>query len=302
MMAIISILFGVLLLSFNAIGARTSSTLLKTTPVKEQSKISFEKIEYTTMPYLKVGSPPYSAAAKSALIYDVISGKVIYSKNIDQSYAIASLTKLMTVLIIMQEHSPDETVIIPDNLPDLGSADQKINITPGEKFKLSELMKATLIYSANDVVNALAVWDSGSIEKFATKMNDYAKKWDLQNSHFTNPSGLDETGHVSSAQDLAKLSNILLHNNTFRTIINTQKATVQDLSGKTYNVTTTNQNLTLSYVYGIKTGFTENAGQSLVLLAQKNGHEIIALVLDSPDRFAETKNMVDYTFNNYIWK
>lgn len=277
-------------------------TILSINDISKQTKINLEKTVYTPTAEQKIGTAELKTDAKVALIYDVTGKKMIYSKAENESVAIASLTKLMTALVIMQSHSPDEIVTIPDDLPVLSADDQKIGIKSGEKFKLSDLMSALLIHSANDVANALAIWDSGSISSFSTKMNNYASQWGLEESKFNNPSGLDEDGHQSSASNLLLLATILIKNKNFTNIVNTQSEVIKNTDDKNYLLTTTNKLLNLPYVYGIKTGFTENAGQSLILLAEKDGHQIITVVLDSPDRFTESNNMIKYTFNNYIWK
>lgn len=257
---------------------------------------------YQPMPERKAGVSDPVVGAKAALIYDVSSGQYLYQKNANQQVAMASLTKLMSALTIMQRHRPDEIVTVPANLPTLGEADEKIGLQAGQQFTVSDLLRALLVQSANDAANALAVWDAGSVEGFAERMNDYGKSWGLQDSHFVNANGLDTDGHYSSAQDLQHLSSILLNSQVFRQIVNTQKTTIVDRSGHSYALTSTNQDLAISYVYGIKTGFTDNAGQSLILLGRKDGHELITVVLNSPDRFQESKNMLDWAFNNYIWK
>jgi D-alanyl-D-alanine carboxypeptidase len=280
-----------------------SAKLLATNSQKTATtKLPLTTAKFTAAPELKPNSNPLSTQAQEAIVYDVASGKLLYAKNTDQSTSIASLTKLMTALTILQSHSPNEMVTIPSNLPALSSDDQKIGVIAGEKFKLSELMKALLIYSANDVANSLAIWDACSVEAFSSKMNQNAEKWGLRNSHFVNPNGLDQANHYSSAADILVIANVLLHNQDFKKIVNTQSTTITNTAGKSYLLTTTNKDLSLPYVYGIKTGFTELAGQCLILLSQKNGHEIITIVLNSPDRFQESKNMVEYTFNNYVWK
>ena len=270
--------------------------------VGEQKKLGFEMISYMPSAQHNINSVPLQSDAKVALVYDLTGKKVLYSKAEEDSVPVASLTKLMTALVIMQQHSPEEIVTIPDGLPKLDTDDQKLNIQPGDQFRLSDLMNALLIYSANDVANALAIWDSGSIENFSTKMNDYAKQWELDKSNFSNPNGLDEINHKSSASDILVLATILIQNDEFKKIINTQSMSIQNIDGKKYQLTTTNKLLNLSYVYGIKTGFTKEAGQSLVLLAEKDDHQIITLVLNSPDRFTESNNMIKYTFDNYSWK
>ncbi len=280
----------------------TAKRLSSLEQASKQTKKTFIDVEYNESPELKQNATPINIAAKQAIIYDVGSGRSLYTKNTEESVPIASLTKLMTAMVILQNHSPDEIVTVPNNLPALQANDQKINLQVGEQFKLSEMIRALLIYSANDVANSLAIWDAGSIDNFTSKMNAYAKTWNLNNSRFINPTGLDEINNRSSSNDLLKLSNILIKNNSFRQVVNTQSVTIYNIAGKPYVLNTTNKDLGLSYVYGIKTGFTDLAGQCLILLAQKGGHEIVTVVLNSPDRFQESKNMIDYTFNNYIWK
>lgn len=262
----------------------------------------FEAAKYQPMPERKASATDPAVAAKAALVYDVGSGKYLYQKNDNAKLPMASLTKLMTALVIMQSHKPDDVVTIPDGLPALGAADEALGFQPGEKFTVEQMLQALLIQSANDSANALAVWDAGSIEGFTAKMNQSAKAWDLENSQFNSVSGLDTPNHYASAKDLQKLSSILLNSKMFRDTIKSQKSTITAQSGKQYKLTTTNQDLSVPYIYGIKTGFTDKAGQCLILLGRKDGHEIITVVLNSPDRFQESKNMVDWAFNNYTWK
>jgi|GEM_PF-712347 len=287
-----------------------SNSLLSTTNQKIASIKNLPKIEktiYTATEYvasaeLKSGASSFVSPAQAALIYDLGSGQTLYAKSENQILPIASLTKLMTAMVIIQNHNPDELVTIPENLPPLRAADQKIGVVPGQKFKLSELIKALLIYSANDVANSLAIWDSGTIDKFAEKMNTEAEQWGMTKSNFLNPTGLDQDAHGSSAKDLLTISKVLLQNKPFAKIVNTSSDTIYSEEGKPFVIKTTNKDLSLSYVYGIKTGLTDLAGECLILLAQQSGHEIITVVLNSPNRFQDSKNMVNYTFDNYIWK
>lgn len=275
--------------------------LLNSNQPKQAQTVEFSPVTYKPAPTQNPNSKPPNIGASSALIYDVDSGQVLYEKNIHDARPMASLTKLMTALVILDNHSLDETVTIPE-LPQLEAADQKINITPGEKFTLNELMKALLIYSANDVANALAIWDSGSIENFNLKMNQKAAEWSLSDSHFSNPSGLDAAGHKSSVKDLQILTGILLHNQKFTDVVKTKTTTIKDLAGKPYTFTSTNQLLGSGGVIGLKTGFTLEAGQCLVTLADRSGHKVVTIVLNSPDRFQESKNMIDWAFNNHTWQ
>lgn len=298
------IIFGavVSLLVSNGVAAlKPVQNLLNSNQAKQNQTIEFSPVVYRSAPTPKPSTPQPNIGASSALIYDVDSGKVLYEKNIHDSRPMASLTKLMTALVILDSHSLDETVTIPQ-LPALQAEDQKINVAPGEKFKLSELMKALLIYSANDVANALAIWDSGSVESFSLKMNQKAAEWGLGDSHFSNPSGLDESGHKSSAKDLQTLTGILLHNQKFTDTVKVKNTSIKDLASKSYNLTSTNQLLGNGGVIGLKTGFTIEAGQCLITLTERNGHKVVTIVLNSPDRFQESKNMIDWAFNNHTWQ
>jgi D-alanyl-D-alanine carboxypeptidase len=270
----------------------------------KSNNVAFQPVNFQNQADKKPAAVDYTPNAKSVIIYDITSGQILVSKNADAKLPMASLTKLMTVLTILQDHQNlDELVTIPEGLPSLGAADQKINVSAGEQFVLRDLLKATLIYSANDVANSLAIWDSGSIDRFADKMNSQAKVWGLGDSHFVNPTGLDAINHYASSKDLLTLSSVIIQSPALRQIVNTEKATITSKDGKAYLLTTTNHDLSLPSVYGLKTGQTEAAGQCLILLARnKDGHEIITIVLNSPDRFGESLNMVNYVFNNYIWK
>jgi D-alanyl-D-alanine carboxypeptidase len=133
-------------------------------------------------------------------------------------------------------------------------------------------------------------------------MNEYTKKLDLRDSHFENPTGLDAANHYSSAADLTNMARVLLHNQTFRAIVRQPRATAQSLGGTNFSFASTNQLLAYPYIIGLKTGKTEIAGECLITLSTKDGHELITVVLNSPNRFQESKNMVDWAFANTIWK
>ncbi|MCX6806254.1 MAG: hypothetical protein NTY56_02330 [Patescibacteria group bacterium] len=255
---------------------------------------------YVPQPKAKPDFKKFNTMASQALIYDTDSGVKLLEKDIDSPKPIASLTKLMTALIIMEDHKPSEIVTV-GKLPILGLEDQKMGLVEGEEIEVGELLKALLIYSANDAANALAIYDSESIENFSIKMNDKASQWGLTKTKFEDPSGLSPN-NTSSANDLLKIANILSVNDTFKNITSTAYTKVSNLSGKSYDITTTNKILGLGGVVGMKTGFTLEAGQCLITAAQRNGRRIITIVLNSPDRFQESKNMVEWSFKNYIWQ
>lgn len=256
---------------------------------------------YHRYPFKKDGFGDYPSAAKASLIYDLDSNIFLYKKNSDRELPIASLTKVMTAVVILEHHQLSETMTIPE-LPNLDADSQRLGLKSGQQFKLAEAMPAMLIYSANDMAEALAIWDSGSVDNFTRKMNDFAKKWGMKNSHFVNPSGLDANSHYSSAEDLLILTSIALQNSDFATIVNTSHYTVTSLDNQKYNLTSTNQLLKLPTIYGVKTGQTVEAGQCLIAYYKDPTKRLISIVLNSPDRFQDSKNMLDWAANNYTWK
>lgn len=265
-----------------------------TVPIKEMSAINqpSKNINYNTN---------INITAESAIIYDVNSGKILYAKNENQARPIASLAKLMTALVVMDENKPDEIIEVGD-IPELGLFDQKIGIKKGEKFKTIDLLKALLINSANDSANALAIDSSGSIEDFASKMNKKASEWGLNSTKFKNPSGLDQSDSFSSASDILKIALILNESKTFNEIEGTNRDSIFSSQGNKYEFVTTNNILGTNNVVGGKTGYTLNAGPCLITTAEKNGNKIMTVVLNSENRFQETINMIEWAFNNHTWQ
>lgn len=267
---------------------------------KENNKIPFVKQPYSTQPTPKSKYKKFNPLASASVIYDTGSGTNLLEKDISTPRPIASLAKLMTALVIMESHKPNEVVTV-GKLPALGPEDQKLGLVEGEEITVGELLKAILIYSANDAANALAIYDSGSVEDFSKKMNDKAKLWGMTNSNFDEPSGLSSK-NTSTPKDLIKLASVLSTNQTFKEITSTANSKIFNQDGKAYTLTTTNKILGSSGVVGMKTGYTLDAGQCLITAAERNGRRIITVVLNSPDRFQESKNMIEWAFNNYIWQ
>jgi D-alanyl-D-alanine carboxypeptidase (penicillin-binding protein 5/6) len=177
-----------------------------------------------------------------------------------------------------------------------------LGLIPGQKFKLGELIEAALIPSANDAADALALFDAGTIDGFNGKMNDLITDWGISDSRFTSASGLNETGQAVSALSLAKLAKLAITNQTIAQTVSQSLGIVTDLSGTSYRVTSTNRLLSDPRVKGIKTGFTPAAGQSLVVLAMIRGRPVITVMLNSPDRFGETLNLIDWVERTYQWQ
>jgi D-alanyl-D-alanine carboxypeptidase len=242
------------------------------------------------------------AQAKAAYIEDANSRTPLYQKSADERLPIASLTKLMTVYLVLRDKSLDESITIPKDVATVQSGGSVVaGLVAGDQVKAEDLVRATLIPSANDAAVSLAVWHSGSIKDFVNHMNEAAKQLGMNDTHFENPTGLDSVGHVSSARDLALITHYLLENDYFRTTVGTKSTSFKSASGRAYAFTTTNELLNNApSVRGVKTGYTQAAGECLVTLSERDGREIITVVLGSSDRFGESRSMINLAFSlNY---
>jgi serine-type D-Ala-D-Ala carboxypeptidase (penicillin-binding protein 5/6) len=244
--------------------------------------------------------------AKSALVMDVGSGAVLFEKDSHKQMSMASLTKIMTALLILESHDLDEVVTVDENYAAMGEdkIGVKIWLKKGEKMTVGNLLIALLVRSAGDAALTLAKYHSGSVEEFVNDMNEKAQILNLKNTHFTNPIGMDNDDHYSSAFDLAILTKCALRFPAFRNIIKMKEAEITSMDGLTKHSFETTNYLLYSYldIEGVKTGTTDTAGESVINLARSpDGHEIIAIVLNSPDRFQENKSIIDWVFRSYTW-
>lgn len=259
-------------------------------------------IEVQPIPHLQKGRLAPEIQSKAALLVDNATGLVLYEKNANTPLPMASLTKIMTAVIILEHHQLDEQVTISSNYAELEGV--KIFLHQGEQMTVGSLLQALLLPSAGDAAMALAEYHSGSVDAFVKEMNQRAQAMNLVDTHFKNPVGLDEEGHVSTAADLAKLARYAMHFPAFRSIVRQSGATIESVDGRfSYSLTNTNH-LLGSYldVLGIKTGTTDEAGESVINLARNDeGHEVLSVLLNSPDRFQESKSMLDWAFRSYLW-
>ena len=242
---------------------------------------------------------------------DLDSGKKLYEKNSLRPQHIASLSKILTFLIIWEEHELNEIVSVP--LTATQAIGAQIGLYQYEKITVGTLLEAILIPSANDAALALALHNSGSEIEFAKKMNQYAKKYGLRSAKFHNSTGLDIRdaktgefyGNMMSAADVAKLTKLALKNKFFRTTVAKPEFFGTSVDQQfAHSKKSTNQ-LFGSFVgtKGVKTGYTELAGQCLVHLSEReDGVEILSVVLGSPDRFQETKNLLTWLWDNFVWR
>lgn len=270
-------------------------------PVLSQTEPELPAAPVYAIPARTTPAGTLQLRAASAIAVDLDTAQPLYSLHAEDRRPIASITKLATALVILRTHSLDEIVTVPQ-LPAYAEGDELIGLTPGEKFKVKDLLAALLVQSANDAADTLAIWHSGSKQAFAAEMNKNLAEWDIKNAHFNNPSGLTDAGNGASAHAVAQISLLLLHNPTAARLIQTQTTTIADTAGKTFTLNTTDDLLQTGRFYGIKTGYTPAAGECFAGLTVINGHRVITVILGSTDRFGDTETLANWIGNNYTWQ
>lgn len=245
------------------------------------------------------GAPPLQGA-KAAIVMEASTGDVLFAKNAGQRRQIASTTKLMTVLVALQRTDLDDVFSATgyDPLP----VESQIGLRPGERMSVRDLLRATLLPSANDAAAAIAVGTMGSTEAFVTEMNRRATALGLKDTSFANPIGLDDEANYSSALDLAKLAVRLRRYEFFRRTVDLPSAVLRSGARKR---TVTNRNglvRRVDAVNGVKTGHTRRAGYVLVGSASRDGVTVISVVLGEPSeraRDADSLALLRYGLSRY---
>lgn len=268
-----------------------------TTTLDRSNTISYEAVAIPA----ETQTTPLQLTAAASYAVDTTTSQVLYSHNANAQRPIASITKLMTALVIVRDHSLDQVVTVP-TLPAYDPADSRLGLITGQKLTVKALLQAMLIPSADDAADSLAITDAGSDAAFATKMNQVATDWGITGTHFNNPSGLVDTGNYATAQALAQIAGLVLANPTLASITSTPSTTIAATSGQHFTLATTNELLQNKLIQGIKTGYTPAAGQSLVGLASINGHSVVTVILGSQDRFGETTRLINQIKEDYQWQ
>ena len=237
--------------------------------------------------------------AKGAVVVDMDTGTVLYSRNADKQLEMASTTKIMTAILILESLPLDQIVKVPAAAVSVSGS--TLGFNRGESFTVEQLLYAMLVPSANDAAVTLAVAEAGSVKAFVAKMNARAAEMGLANTHFVNDCGLHAADHYSSAGDMAKIASYAMHNPVFRRIVSTREYTLPHAGGVAPRVIKTSNELLQDYdwVNGIKTGSTPYADYCLVSSATKDGLTLISVVLGAKDqdtREAESKALLTYGF------
>ena len=244
--------------------------------------------------------PTQEVTAEGVVIEDVDSGVLLYQRNSSIPFAPASTTKILSALVALDVYSLDDVLTVK-TLMNNGAS---MKLVPGERITVENLLYGTLIQSGNDAVYTLAENYPGGVESFVASMNAKAKEIHLEHSSFTNPVGFDDPNHKMTPIDLVRLATVALFNKTIVKMVAIPQITVSDVT-HTYFHPLTNINQLLGKipgVGGIKTGWTEEAGENLVTLVERGGHRVIVVVLKSKDRFSDTTKLIDWVFGNYRWE
>jgi D-alanyl-D-alanine carboxypeptidase len=243
--------------------------------------------------------PPQITAA-SWILYDEASDIAIAERNADEERSIASVTKIMTGLLTVENSFPAEQVTISNRAAATG--EKEIDLVAGETIEMDALFKALMIHSANDAATAIAEHISGSVEEFVALMNQRAADLGLTHTSFANPHGLDAPGHYSSARDLLELARLAMANEDFSEVVRAKTLVFPAAPDGTAR-TGSSTNLLLSWypgTIGVKTGFTSQALLTFVATAERDGRRLYAVVLGSDGErahFADATALFDYGFH-----
>lgn len=241
-----------------------------------------------------------SLDSRIALIYDRASGRILYEKNGNKQTPMASTTKIMTAIVVLENANLTDVVTISSKAA--GTGGSRLGLKKNDKITVNDLLYGLMLRSGNDAAIALAIHVGGSVEGFAEMMNNKAKELGLVNSHFVVPHGLDNDGHYTTAYELAKIADYALNIDKFKEIVSTRNTTIY-INGYAKAINNTNQLLgSVSGVYGVKTGFTNGAGRCLVTACKRDDLDVITVIIGAnttKQRTSDTIKLIQYAYNNF---
>ena len=237
-------------------------------------------------------------SARSAILMDIDSNRVLYEKNMHEVRSVASISKIMTAVVAIESGKLDDKVIIGDEIK--AAYGSGIYIQVGEEMTLRDLLYGLMLRSGNDAALAIANYVGGSVDDFVVMMNEKAKELKMTNTTFNNPSGLDqEKGNYSTAYDMALLTSYAMKLDDYKAITGTKKYTLTT-NKNTYSWINKNKLLRIyKYATGGKTGFTEIAKRTLVSTAFKDNTNLVVVTLNDGNDWNDHQNLFEYGFNNY---
>ncbi|OGD53115.1 hypothetical protein A3J78_01455 [Candidatus Beckwithbacteria bacterium RBG_13_35_6] len=242
---------------------------------------------------------PY-LTAKSIIALDVASKTLIFDKNPDAKIMPASTTKIMTALVSLEHWNLTDVLEVKNGF----YIGQSMKLQKAEKITMESLLYGLLVASGNDAAYTLAENYPGGLKNFVDKMNEKNLKLNLNNTHFINPAGVEEEEHLTTAHDLAILASEAINNKTLLKIASTPEIVITDVSGEiSHKLKNINELLgKIEGVKGLKTGWTEAAGECLITLVERDGNQVMFVVMNSQDRFGETIKLINWVFENFSWQ
>lgn len=242
---------------------------------------------------LLLPGPVRAAGAKSAILMDAATGRILIENNADQKSLIASTTKIMTALIICEQCNVLDRVRIPKEA--VGIEGSSMYLQEGEILTVQDLLYGLMLHSGNDAAVALAIYCGGTVEGFAEMMNDKARLLGMTGTHYTNPNGLDHPQHYSTARDLAVLAAYAMEDPVFAQTVSTKRISIGTRSLKNRNKLL----WMLDGADGVKTGFTKAAGRILVSSATREGRRLIAVTIKDPNDWQDHIAMHETGFKHF---
>ncbi|MFH2019635.1 MAG: D-alanyl-D-alanine carboxypeptidase family protein [bacterium] len=247
------------------------------------------------------GVPAPALSAQSIVVQDAHGKTLMFQKNPDISLLPASTTKIMTALVALDFYSLTDILVVQNEERAIGST---MKLVKNESITVENLLYGLLVDSGNDAALALADNYTGGYEGFVNAMNQKARSLHLDHTVYKNPSGVESYGHVTTARDLAVLASVAVENPIINRVMQTREITVTDITGKiSHTMVNTNELLgEIDGLKGLKTGWTEHAGECLVSYVERSGHGVIIVVLNSLDRFGETTKLINWAFEHHSWQ
>lgn len=240
-----------------------------------------------------------SSEKSSYIVIEQSSRRILKGENVHQQLPMASTTKIMTALIVLEHASLDDVVTIPQEA--VGIEGSSIYLKVGDKLSVRNLLYGLMLRSGNDSAVALAIHTAGSVEKFTKLMNNKVDQLGLKNTRFVNPHGLSAKGHYTSAYDLAIISSEAMLNPVFKEIVSTKLHVIKSENEQETRYFANKNRILYNYDggNGIKTGYTTEAGRCLVASSERNGMQVIAVAINHYDYFDFCSKLMDYAYENY---
>lgn len=263
-------------------------------------KLPLSEVAHIKFPQIKgVATSDLEISAKAVLVKDTVSHRILYAKNENTRLPIASLTKLLTALVVKKLVSPEAMVEI--SADDASVAAYRANFEIGQKILVSDLLKAMLVASANDAAAALSRHAGGDLETFVAMMNVEASRLQMTSTLFQNPVGFDDPSHYSTAADLSLLVEEFIKNSDLMRMVGLKEIFFEPVNAKKpYHLVSTNKLLERPGVLGIKTGYTNEAKGNIIILVEEPRYFLI--ILGSDNREADANKLIDWVESNFVWQ